>query len=248
MCRYTQLEKITMTLDIIGGMTLVATLLAKSFVFTNSLRISPAARIAVMAAIGAWAGMQIGLYQTGIFQTAFARSVVPLVGIMVALPLIVVGVAAAASGRLREILLAVPMQTLIALNTARVLGGFFLLLAVAGRLSGPFPISAGWGDVITGLWAVPLAIAALRGTASPSHVFAWNLFGAADLVAAIALGVMSAEGNPLQIFAAPGSEAAQHMPFLLIPTVLVPFWLIIHGIVFAQVWVGRATSSAVPSR
>jgi hypothetical protein len=237
-----------MTLDIIGGVTLVATLLANSFVFTSSLRISPAARIAVVAAIGAYAGLQIGLYQTDMFQTAFARSVVPLVGVMVALPLVVVGIAAVASGRLRAILLAVPTQTLIALNAARVLGGFFLLLAMAGRLSGPFPYSAGWGDVITGLWAIPVAIAAWRGTANPTHVFAWNLFGAADLIAAIALGVLSAEGNPLQIFAAPGSEAAQHMPFLLIPTVLVPFWLIIHGIVFAQVRARRARAASVPSR
>ena len=191
-----------MTLDIIGGMILMATLLANSFVFTNACGLSPAARIAVVAAIGAGPACRSALYQTGIFQTAFARSVVPLVGVMVVLP----------PGRRRHCRVAPDAcarpcspcrcETLIGLNAMRVFGGFFLLLAVAGRLSGPFPYSAGWGDVITGLWAIPLAIAGRRGTAKPdARSFAWNVFGAADLIAAIALGVLSSEGFALQVFA-----------------------------------------------
>ncbi|MBV8188216.1 MAG: hypothetical protein JO339_13330 [Alphaproteobacteria bacterium] len=38
----------------------------------------------------------------------------------------------------------------------------------------------------------------------------------------------------LQIFAAPGSEVMQHLPFAFVPTVLVPPWMIIHSIVFAR--------------
>jgi len=89
----------------------------------------------------------------------------------------------------------------------------FLLLATEGRLAGPFPQFAGWGDIIT----------------------AWDLFGAADLLLAITLGVTAAEGSPLQIFhAAPGSAAMQQLPWSFVPTALVPFWLILHAIIWAQ--------------
>ena len=44
-------------------------------------------------------------------------------------------------------------------------------------------------------------------------ITAWNVFGLADLVLAIALGVMSGQGSPLQVFHdAPGSAAMQHLP------------------------------------
>ena len=60
-------------------------------------------------------------------------------------------------------------------------------------------------------------------------------FGTLDLFAAIALGLTSAAGSPLQLMhAGVGSEAVQYLPFCLIPTVLVPFYLITHAIVAAQ--------------
>ena len=63
---------------------------------------------------------------------------------------------------------------------------------------------------------------------------AWNLFGAADLALAIAFGITSAEGSPLQVFPGPGSEAMQHAPWSFVPTVLVPIWLILHAIIAVQ--------------
>jgi len=64
----------------------------------------------------------------------------------------------------------------------------------------------------------------------------WNLFGFAALVMAIAFGVTSGQGSPLQLFHdAPGSAAMQFLPWAFVPSVLVPIWLILHGIVFAQI-------------
>jgi hypothetical protein len=63
---------------------------------------------------------------------------------------------------------------------------------------------------------------------------AWKLFGTADLVLAIAFGITSAEGSPLQLFPGPGSEAMQHAPWSFVPTVLVPIWLILHAIIAMQ--------------
>ena len=70
-------------------------------------------------------------------------------------------------------------------------------------------------------------------------IAAWNLFGVADLTLAIAFGITSSEGSPLQIFPGPGPDAMQYVPWLFVPTVLVPLWLILHAIIAVQLWRGR---------
>ena len=129
-----------------------------------------------------------------------------------------------------------PLSTLVGLNIARVLGALFILLAWSGRLGGPFPQSAGWGDVVTGLLAVPvMGLAAGQSALRDRAIWLWNALGTLDLLSAVALGVTSANGSPLQlIHAGPGSAAVQVLPWALIPSVLVPFYLITHGIIFAQ--------------
>jgi hypothetical protein len=91
------------------------------------------------------------------------------------------------------------------------------------------------GDIITGIAAVPvLWLLKDNGVRHTTAIGAWNLLGAADLVLAIAFGITSAEGSPLQIFSGPGSEAMQRAPWSFVPTVLVPIWLILHAIIAVQ--------------
>lgn len=75
-------------------------------------------------------------------------------------------------------------------------------------------------------------------------IAAWNLFGVADLVLAIGFGITSAEGSPLQLFSAPGSQAMQHVPWSFVPTVLVPIWLILHAIIAVNLRRGRLRRAA----
>ena len=233
-----------MALDFIGGVILIAAVVVNISVFANALGISPPARIGLVAVGGAWTGLQLSLYAAGAYQSAAVQTF-PLVGPMVVLPPIIVGFAAILSQRVRATLLAMPTQLLIGLNAMRAFGAFFLLLAAVGRLSGPFPYSAGWGDVIVGLTAMPLAMRVARGSVSPGTIFAWNAFGALDLMAAVTLGTLSSEGFVMQIFTGgSGSTAVQHMPWLLIPTVLVPLYLITHGIIFAQLRQRRVAAVA----
>ena len=58
----------------------------------------------------------------------------------------------------RATLLNLPTPLMIGLNFGRVFAVLFFLLALQGRLAGPFPFFAGWGDIITGVFAVPLFI------------------------------------------------------------------------------------------
>src|SRR5262249_8408777 len=135
-------------------------------------------------------------------------------------------------------LLALPIRLLIGLNIGRVLAVLFLLLAREGRLSGPFPFYAGWGDIITGVLAIPILLGRLESK-HPAVVMAWNVFGAVDLVNAIFLGTISQEGS-LQISEAPGSGAMQQLPWSFIPTVLVPYFLVAHGVIAVQLQSRRA--------
>jgi hypothetical protein len=66
-------------------------------------------------------------------------------------------------------------------------------------------------------------------------IVAWNAFGMLDLIVAVALGLISRDGSPLQlIHAGVGTAAMQALPWAFIPTALVPFFLIDHAIIFAR--------------
>jgi hypothetical protein len=221
----------TLSIGATAGMVFVAVL--------TSLPIGLGARVALGAGIGAWIALVIGVTVSG------ALSAVPFVlPILFALPLTAAGLAATVVVS-RSALMAIPAPTIIALNAMRVLGVFMVIAAIDGRMSGPFPYSAGIGDVITGLFALPIARLAARSLTDP-RVLGWNIFGALDLIAAVALGILSANG-PLQlIHSGVGSTEMATLPWALIPTVLVPTYLIGHALVFAHV--RAAMTAALSSR
>jgi hypothetical protein len=215
-------------LDFIGTVITAALMVVIVNALTIFMDVSRAAKIALAAVIGVWIGLAAAVAQAG--WLPISRPI-PVVGLFVMVPLVAAALATAWPAA-REAMLSIPMSVMVALNVARVFAVLFLMLAAEGRLSGPFPYSAAWGDIITGAAAVPLLWLLKDGGARHATTIAvWNLFGAADLVLAIGFGVTSAEGSPLQLFPAPGSEAMQHAPWSFVPTVLVPIWLILHAII-----------------
>lgn len=233
-------------LDLIGSIVGMSAIGINLVAFTQALPGTPARRLTLAAIAGGWVGLATALASAG--ELAFSpKNPVPLVGILFAVPLLIVGVLALRSERTRAALLAVPMPLLVGLNSLRLLGVLFLLLAVAGRLGGPFPYFAGLGDIITGAVAIPLALKVARSSQPPWRaVRNWNIFGTLDLVVAVSLGIISAGGSPVQlIHAGAGSEAMQYLPYSLVPTVLVPFYLIVHGIVAARL-AARRTATELP--
>jgi hypothetical protein len=219
-------------LDFIG-MVITATLMV--LVVTSLITfmdVSRVAKIVLAAVIGVWIGLAAAVAGAG--WLPISRPV-PVVGLFVVVPLVAAAVATAWPAA-RTAMLSIPMPVMVALNIVRIFAVLFLMLAAEGRLTGPFPYSAAWGDIITGVVAVPvLWLLKDGGARHTTAVAAWNLFGAADLVLAIGFGITSAEGSPLQLFPGPGSEAMQHAPWSFVPTVLVPIWLILHAIIAVQV-------------
>jgi hypothetical protein len=226
-------------LDLIGWIVVMSAVGVNLVAFTQALPGKLVSRLSLAGIAAVWVGLACGLGGAGQLSFSPARPL-PLIGVLFALPLLAAGMLALGSRRAREALLAVPMPLLIGLNSLRVLGVLFLLLAAAGRLSGPFPYFAGIGDIITGAVALPLALRVARSGRPSAAVTRWNIFGALDLLVAVFLGITSAAGSPLQlIHAGAGSEAIQYLPYCLIPTVLVPFYLVTHAIVAAQLAAAR---------
>jgi hypothetical protein len=218
-------------LDFVGTVVSVALMVFVANAVTTFIDMSRDAKLVLSAIIGAWIGLCAAAAAAGLI--AISRPF-PLIGIFVAAPLIAAALATAWPAA-RMAMLSLPMPLMIGLNVGRVFAVLFLLLAAEGRLAGPFPYFAAGGDIITGVVALRMMRLASDTGAGRTAIAAWNLFGTADLVLAITLGVTSAEGSPLQVFhATPGSAAMQQLPWSFVPTVLVPFWLILHAIIFAQ--------------
>jgi hypothetical protein len=232
-------------LELIGTTVLTAIIALSLNAAITAMPMSSAQKLTTVTIAGLWIGLAIALATTGIY--ASTATPVPAVGVMLALPLVAIGGAALYSARVREALLAMPVPLLLGLNALRILpGAFILLLASQGKLSGPFPQSAGWGDIIVGIIAIPLMLAAVRNFAGSRYgLLAWNILGTLDLVEAVVLGVLSAPGSPQQIFGgAIGSTAMWTLPWSTIPTLLVPFYFITHGIIFARLLQGTRRTDA----
>jgi hypothetical protein len=228
-------------LDFIGMVVTAALMMLVVNALTTFMDVSRAAKITLAAVIGVWIGLAAAAAEAG--WLTISRPV-PVVGLFVAVPLLAAALATTWAPAY-EAMLSIPMPVMISLNIVRVFAVLFLMLAAEGRLTGPFPYSAAWGDIITGIVAVPVLWLLKDGNARYTTAIAgWNLFGTADLVLAIAFGITSAEGSPLQLFPGPGSEAMQHVPWSFVPTVLVPIWLILHGIIAVQLRRAKLSQAA----
>ena len=214
-------------LGTVAAVGLILFLIAALLVFIEASRET---RLVMAALLGLWVGIAAAGSAAG--WAATARPF-PVMGLFVATPL-AAAIVATAWPEARRALLGLPLPLLVGLNIGRVFAVLFLLLAAAGRLSGPFPHSAAWGDIITGVVALLLMGYARDPARHKTALHLWNAFGMLDLIAAIGLGVLSAEGSPLQVYAAPGSEAMQHLPWSFVPTVLVPIWMILHAIIWVK--------------
>jgi len=218
-------------LDFIGTVVITAVMVVNLNAFISAAQITRNSRLSLAVSAGLWVGIAVAVSGAG-----FLAQARPVPGVFVALPILAAAIAISRSSAARAAVLSVPMPLLVGLNISRVFGAFFLILAAQGRLSGPFPYSAGCGDVMTGAFALRAIWLAARATPAGDRALAyWNAFGALDLIAAVTFGLISAPGSPLQVIhMGVGPQALLGLPWSLVPTVLVPFYLIVHGIIGLQ--------------
>jgi hypothetical protein len=113
---------------------------------------------------------------------------------------------------------------------------------------GIFALPAGIGDVITGLLALPAAIAVAAGTIEGRKAaIAWNIFGLLDFTVAIGLGLATSPG-PLQLIvpSIPNTTAGIY-PTVMIPAFAVPTSILLHVLSLRQLYRrARRAATAAP--
>jgi hypothetical protein len=129
----------------------------------------------------------------------------------------------------RDFVMSIDLPVMAAIQAWRFGGLGFIALSAYGVLPGLFAWPAGLGDMAIGVTA-PLVILALRRQSAfaAGRLFrVWNLLGILDLVVAIGLGAMSSVlgmGISAEITTFPMGES----PLVLVPTFLVPLFVMLH--------------------
>ncbi|HET6195282.1 MAG TPA: hypothetical protein VFE12_06000 [Acetobacteraceae bacterium] len=195
------------------------------------------------AALAVWASVAAVLAASGVLEQPETPATPP-VGINLAVVLALLTLTLAASPRLRSLLS--NQKNLIRLNLWRLVGIVFLVLMNNHQMPALWAWPSGIGDIIVGA-AAPWVANRFDSPGGRRRATVLNLFGMADLIVAVGLGMATSPG-PTQVFVTtPTSAFATHFPFALVPTFLVPLAFVLHVISLWQIvggtWARRADGS-----
>ncbi len=199
------------------------------------------AKLSVML-IGAWFVFSVAASALRGYQTAAGQP--PLfLGLAAVTPILAFLAWIALSPRFREFALSLSPRTLTFVQSWRLVGFTFLVLATYGILPQIFARPAGWGDIFIGATAPLVGWKLARAERRWSFIF-WQLVGIADLVNAVAMGALAGIIDPHGIPTSPMTA----LPLSLIPTFAVPLLFILHVICIAQArrWPQVSPSSMQP--
>ena len=164
---------------------------------------------------------------------AATDTAVPTLLLALAIPLMIAAAGLWQSRAIATLVSAIPLRWLVAAQVFRIEGGIFLVLWADGRMPWQFALPAG-------IWRRcdrrprrrrRRAAGAECKAGARSAVYAWCLFGIADLVVAIMMGAMTSPGRPhLLAFEAPNLLITSY-PLVMIPSFAVPLALMLHGLV-----------------
>jgi hypothetical protein len=187
--------------------------------------------LAVMIPLTLWLALIWSAAINGFFKPGGRIPVIPLAALG---PVIIGAPILLRSKRIGQVLDAMPATWLVALQVYRVLGSTFLIGWVYGAVPGVFALPAGIGDVLTGLFAVPVAISLASGSRQGrSAAVAWNVFGLADFAIALSIGIaislhLIETGFP--------SATGGNYPTVLIPAFAVPSSILLHALSLRQLY------------
>jgi hypothetical protein len=204
------------------------------------------------ALVGGWLALWTVLGAFGFFR---ARSEgFPLIVIGIAVPLGAATVLLRRSPTFRRLADVAPQSWLVGVQSARTLGGIFLVIHAWGRLPAEFAYPAGIGDVLVGIAAVPVAWAlAKRRPGARGGAITFNIAGLADFVVAVGTGFLAAPSPVRALFTNPSTEIMTVLPLVLVPVFLVPAWTIVHvlslrGLLRSRTALDEVAPRPVPQR
>ncbi|MGB5473973.1 MAG: hypothetical protein WBQ78_10905 [Gammaproteobacteria bacterium] len=151
---------------------------------------------------------------------------------LIVLPVAVFALAWKSSTDFRSWMTGIDTGLLVILHSWRMVGLGFLFLYAHDVLPGLFAWLAGVGDMLAAFGAMLIGSALLRGRPVPrSTLLAWNSFGLLDFVIAVSVGTALRSSY---FGGAVSTDAMAQLPLSLVPTVIVPLYVITHLVIFLQ--------------
>ncbi len=192
----------------------------------------------LIGVIGAWFGFAVMIATAGPldFAVVIPSAIIPIVA----------GTAITFLPKVAALLKAVPVQWLIYVQFYRVLGFLFIVpYFSSGLLTQGFALNAGIGDILTGLFAIPVAWLVARGGRAPLRPYvtwlfvAWTAFGILDLIVAPSSAAIFG-------FETLGNDGAVGFPITLIPMFFgPPFGILIHLVTLRAFWLQHRGADSV---
>ena len=180
----------------------------------------------------------LGLWIWPVIATVYALNVgtsIAWFGLSFVVPFLV-GIGLTFTEPVRQILRHVSIPGLVSLQVYRNAGAVFLLAYyfADNGLSREFAMNAGWGDILTGMLAIPVALAAAaRIRHWPLLVVAWCLIGTGDLILAPLTAVLY------------GGPGVDDFPMNVIPIYLgPPLGILLHMVTLRALWLQRDAAHA----
>jgi len=137
------------------------------------------------------------------------------------------------TGLFKKLLRTVRLESLIALHIFRLIGVFEIILYYYRLLNPGFAFSAGMGDIITALLALPVAKWLSEGKPwSIKAAYAWNIFGTLDIVTLLVIAVITA--RKAIITGEHGDQELTMFPFVWFPAFAPATILFLHTTVFRK--------------
>lgn len=163
----------------------------------------------------------------GVFDV---NSLPPKVMILASIPLMAILFGYIGNTRLFKTLLgSIPLEALIGIHIFRLLGVFFILLYVYHLLPAKFAFSAGLGDIITAILALPVARMVIkRKPGWKIAVYTWSIFGILDIVDLLVIAVIIGENGNLREMTV--------FPFVWFPAFAPATILFLHTAVFRKLY------------
>ncbi len=138
---------------------------------------------------------------------------------------VAIGIILLASRQFRAILDSTPLNFIVGVQTFRLAGFAFLIIAGIGILPHSF-MSAGYGDIVTGALAIFAALALSAGSQNAKLLFwGFNIAGLFDL---LNVAYMLLYYYPIWYAGTPSSGAATGFSLVMIPAIAAPVALLLH--------------------
>lgn len=188
----------------------------------------------VTLALVFWLGVVLLLGARGAFSGPPGSPPLPIF-FGFAIPLAVFFAAYFGWNAFRAFVLGLDLRLAAALQAWRFGGLSFLSLYAHGILPGLFAFPAGLGDLAIAINAPLIVLGLVRHSsfATSRRFVIWNILGIVDLVVAVSLGTLCSGFLP-GITGNVTTSAMSQLPEALVPTFLVPFFIMLHFTALSQ--------------